>query len=94
MIRTTMTMLALAALTISTSAMAATKSTSQHAKAQVVATAEGSAPATEEAKPAEAKPVKEAGKAHKGHKAKGPAKGKDAPAGEMPTTPAPEATTK
>ena len=93
MIRTMMTMFALGTLTISSaSAMAATKVQArahhQATKTPVVATAEGSAPAaTDEAKPADAKPAKDA-KAHKGHKAKSPTKAKD---GETTGTPAPEA---
>ena len=98
MIRTMMTMFALGTLTISSaSAMAATKVQTrahhQSMKTPVVATAEGSAPAaaTDEAKPADAKPAKDAAKAHKGHKAKTPTKAKDAAGGETTGTPAPEA---
>jgi hypothetical protein len=103
MIRTMMTMFALGTLTISSaSAMAATKVQArahhQTMKTPVVAAAEGSAPpaATDEAKPADAKPAKDAtaAKAHKGHKAKASAKAKDATGAETSGTPAPEATQK
>jgi len=99
MIRTMMTMFALGTLTISSaSAMAATKvqtrASHQSMKTPVVATAEGSAPAaaTDDGKPAEPKPAKDAAaKGHKGHKAKASAKAKDATGSETSGTPAPEA---